>query len=307
MREERKTRYVEPEKPKKEEIKEEVEEKDHSKLKKFIIVLIVLIVAFLTYTIGIEPKTFTVKEYKVESSLYPESFEGLKIVQFTDLHYGNSINKKELDKIVSKINELKPDIIVFTGDLIDKDIVINENIQNEITVSLSGLNASLYKYAIYGNEDDEKIYKEIMEKVDFKLLKNEATLLYYKDNTPILIAGFDPIESNPKYSILDEPVDEVNTENLYKIILAHEPDTIDNIISYNPNLVLTGSTLGGSFKIFKPLFLNGSKHYLDYEKIDNTELYISNGLGTKGLNMRFNNYPSISLYRFYYENEENQQ
>ncbi len=302
MKEERKTRYVEKKETK---VKEEIEEKekDYFKLKKFILIFIVIIAAFFYYTISIEPKTFLVKEYKVESNSLPESFDGIKIVQITDIHYGTTVNKKELDKIVYKINELKPDIIFFTGDLIDSSISINDDIKNEITSSLNKLTASLYKYAIYGNEDDEKIYKEIMEKTNFKLLKNEAELLYYNDTTPILIAGFDPIDSNPKYSILDEPVNDINTQDLYKIILAHEPDTIDNIIDYNPNLVLTGSTLGGTINIIKPLFIDNSKHYLDYEKINNTDLYISNGVGTKGLNMRLNNYPSISLYRLYYENE----
>ncbi len=302
MREEkRKTRYVED---KKEEVViEETEEKDYSKLKKILLTCLIILIIFFTYMKTIEPNIYIVKEYKVEDISLPDSFHGIKIVQFSDIHYGTTINKKELNKIVKKINKLKPDIIVFTGDLIDNNISINDNIKEEVITSLNNLDASLYKYAIYGDEDDEKNYKEIMEKCDFKLLKNESTLLYYEENIPIVIAGFDPIDSNPNYEILSEQIEEKDISNYYKIVLAHEPDTIDNIISYNPNLVLTGSTLGGTIKIGKPLFTNHSKHYLDYERIENTDLYISNGLGTKGLNIRFNNYPSISLYRLYSTNE----
>lgn len=304
MQEKRSNKYekIEPEKEEQVEETQEVE-KDYSKLKKILFILLIIIIIFLTYTMAIEPKNFIVKEYKVESSLIPESFHGLKIVQFSDIHYGTTINKKELERIVKLINKQKPDIIVFTGDLIDKNISINDTIQDEITSSLNKLEATLYKYAIYGNDDDEKHYKDIMEKSNFKLLKNSSTLLYLDGEIPIEITGFDPIESNPNYTILTNKIDEVDTTNLYKIILAHDPDTIDKISIYNPNLVLTGSTLGGSINIIKPLFTNNSNHIKDYEKIDGIDLYISNGLGTSGINMRLNNLPSISLYRLYSINE----
>ena len=305
MQEKRSSKYEKEEKKKTEIETEIIEEtkKDNSRLKKTILVILIILILFLIYTMAIEPKTFKVKEYKVESTILPTNFHGLKIVQFSDIHYGTTINKKELDKIVKLINKQKPDIIVFTGDLIDKNISINDTIKDEVISSLSKLDASLYQYAIYGNEDDEKNYKEIMEKCNFTLLKNTSTLLYYDGETPIQITGFDPIESNPNYTILTNKIDDIDTTNYYKIIIAHDPDIIDNISIYNPNLVLTGSTLGGTINIGKPLFTNNSSHYKDYEKIDNIDLYISNGLGTSGLNMRLNNYPSISLYRFYSQNE----
>ena len=303
MREEKKkTRYVEKEEEP-EIIIEEKEKKEHPRLRKAIITIGLILLAIFIYIHNIEPKHFVIKEYKVEDKMIPESFNGIKIVQFSDVHYGTTVNKKELDKIVTLINQQKPDIIVFTGDLIDKTIIIDDSTKNEITASLSKLEATLYKYAIYGNEDDEKEYKEIMENSHFNLLKNETTLLYYQEENPILISGFDPLDSSPKYSVIAEKKDDIETTNLYKIVLAHEPDTIYEVVDYNPNLVLTGSTLGGSINIIRPWFVHNAKHFLDYERINETDLYISNGLGTKGLNVRFNNPPSITLYRLYTEKE----
>lgn len=293
-------------------VKEDLEEQKgiSPRTKKFLIFILLFFIAIVIYSCIICPAIFVVKEYKVESNILPESFHGIKIVQFSDVHYGTTINKKQLDKIVGKINDLKPDIIFFTGDLIDKGISTTEEIENEIIDSLSKLNCSLYKYAIYGNEDvvNDK-YKDIITKADFKLLDNESTLLYYKENTPILITGFNSIETNPNYSILTNLVDEVDTANFYKIVLSHEPDSIDNFNIYNPNLVLSGHSLGGLVRIYsgKPLFLkDGSKKYYDdYYNIDNTHLFVSNGLGTSGINARFNNNPSISLYRLYKTKESN--
>ena len=302
MREEkRRTRYVEKKEVEEPEIVKE--KKEHPRLRKTLITVGIIILALFIYMHNIEPKHFIIKEYKIEDKAIPESFNGIKIVQFSDIHYGTTINKKELDKIVKLINQQKPDIIVFTGDLVDSDINIDDSTKNELKAALSKLESTLYKYAIYGNEDDEKDYKEIMESSHFILLKNESTLLYYQEETPILISGFDPLNSSPKYNILAEKKDEIDITNLYKIVIAHEPDTIYEVIDYNPNLVLTGSTLGGSINIIKPWFTNKSSYYLDYEKVNETDLYISNGLGTKGLNVRLNNPPSISLYRLYTEKE----
>lgn len=309
----RTTKYKEEKKPK--EIspipkeKEEIEKK-HPLLTKILLIAIVFILLFIGYISFIGTSIFETKEYKVESSILPEAFHGLKIVQLSDIHYGTTINKKQLDKIVERINNIKPDIIVFTGDLIDKNISTTEEIKEELISSLSNLECSLYKYAIYGNEDYENnVYEEIMNSSNFTLLDNESILLYYKENTPIEITGFNSMETNPNYTILTNPVEETDTSTFYKIVLTHEPDSIDKFINYKPNLVLSGHSLGGLIKLpfIKPLFLeNGStKYYEDYYKINETDFYISNGLGTSGINARFNNHPSISLFRLYKTKESN--
>lgn len=281
------------------------ESKEHPILKKTLITLASIILIIILYSTFIGTKFIDIKEYKVESTTIPTSFHGLKIVQFSDIHYGTTINKPELDKLVKKINKLKPDVILFTGDLIDKNIVPTDEIKKEIITSLKNLNCSLYKYAIYGDEDltNDKLYKEIITESKFTLLENTSTLLYYKDKTPIMITGYNPIETSPNYTIITNMIEEQDTTNYYKIVLIHEPDSIDKFINYNPNIVFSGHTLGGLIKIpfLKPLFLpkNNTKYYEDYYKINNTELYISNGLGTSEINARLNNHPSINFYRFY--------
>lgn len=279
----------------------------NKKLKNILTFIIILIILFIIYARYICPKFINVKEYKIESNIIADSFHGLKIIHFSDLHYGTTFDTKQLNKIVNKINELKPDIIFFTGDLINKNINITAENKNEIIDALKKLNPTLYKYAIYGDEDYEnEYYNEIMNLADFKILNNESTLLYYEDNIPIEIIGFNIIDSNPNYTIVTDYIDELDTSNYYKIVLIHEPDSLDNFINYNPNLILSGHSLGGLIEIpgFKPLFLNknSQKYYQDYYKINNTDIYISNGLGTSNINYRFNNTPSFNLYRLYKTN-----
>lgn len=280
------------------------EKKEHPLLKKTLLIIASIIILVILYSTLIGTRIIDINEYKIESNQLPDSFHGIKIVHFSDIHYGTTINKKQLDNIVEKINNLKPDIIFFTGDLIDKNIKLDKETTNEIIESLNNLECTLYKYAIYGDEDlNNNSYKDIITKSNFTLLENTSTLLYYKNQTPIEITGYNPIITSPNYTILTDIVEEQDTTNYYKIVLTHEPDSIDKFINYNPNLVLSGHSLGGLINIpfTKPIFLpnNSKKYYNDYYKIKNTDLYISNGLGTSGINARLNNHPSINLYRLY--------
>lgn len=292
------------EEQKKEETKNIKEHKKHFKLKIIFIILTLIIVSLICYSRFIEPKIIITKEYKIESNKIPNSFHGLKIVQFSDIHYGTTIDLDQLNKIVDDINKLKPDLIFFTGDLFDKNIIISNEDKTNIINTLKRLNCTLYKYAIYGDEDlNYPFYEEIMDLSGFKLLNNENTLLYYEDNIPIDIIGFNCLSTNPNYTIVTNYIDNYDTTNVYKIVLTHETNSIDNFITYNPDLVLAGDTLGGLINIpfLKPLILNdnSNKYYKDYYHINNTDIYISNGLGTSKVNSRFNNYPSISLFRLY--------
>lgn len=287
---------------------DEEEPKEHSFLKKLFIATIFIVVILLSYSTLIAPYFIDVKEYKIESELLENSYNGLKIVQFSDIHYGHSINKKQLDKIVKKINELKPDIIFFTGDLISKDIEINDTIISEIKDSLSKLECTLYKYAIYGDEDNDT-YKDIMENTNFFLLNNESKLLYYKNINPIVISGLSPLNKQDP-SILNTAVDGTDVIPYFQIVLVHEPDSIDNLLTYAPEVIMSGHTLGGEIKLpyLKPLFLpiNGQIYYEDTYNINSTQIFVSNGLGTSGLNARFNNHPSINLYRLYSKSSQTQ-
>ena len=107
----------------------------------FIILLIKIIYARYIGTAGL-----ITKEYTIEDDL-PESFDGLKIVHFSDLHYNRAITLKKVKDIIKEINLIKPDIVVFTGDLIDKDAEITTKDYTKLTTELRNINAKYAKYA----------------------------------------------------------------------------------------------------------------------------------------------------------------
>ena len=281
-------------------------EKHFSFLKLFIF-LILIIGLTIAYGFFIEPKLITVKEQKITIDNWPDNFDGFKIVHISDLHYGRVFDNKSLKKLVSSINEQKPDIVVLTGDLIDKDTNMTTSMANQISNLLSKIEATSGKYAINGNNDlnfDE--WTNIITGGGFKDLNNTYDTIYKDGYSNIFIAGTSTIKD--KLSINDKlkaSIDYLNSFEkdgpVYKILLVHEPDVIDNM-PVNPfNLILAGHSHAGQVKlpfIGAIVLPDGAKKYYDnHYKIDNSDLYISNGLGVSNYNFRLFNTPSYNVYR----------
>lgn len=273
-------------------------------LTKTIFFLIITLTLFFYYTTYVSTSKIKVREYRVINKKIPDNFNGLKIIQFSDLHYGSTMFLENLENIIYLINERNPDLIVFTGDLINKDYKLSSKELENIIKELKKLNASLGKYAILGEEDNE-YFTTIMNQSNFTILKNEYELLYNEDNNPLLLVGLStPIKSleeiNKAYSYYNE---ETHNSNIFSISLLHHPDYVDDIISsYSSDLFLAGHSHNGNIRI---PYLNyalkkeGAKIYdQDYYKINNSKLFISSGLGTNNSNnIRLFCRPSINLFR----------
>lgn len=281
-------------------------EKHFSFLKIFIFIILI-IGAIIAYGFLIEPKLITVNEQKITIKNLPDNFNGFKIVHISDLHYGRVFEIKSLQKLVNSINEQKPDIVVLTGDLIDKDTKMTTNTANQISELLNKINANVGKYAINGNNDlnfDE--WTNIISNGGFKDLNNTYDTIYKDGYSNIFIAGAstksDKININDK---LKTSIDYLNSFDkngpVYKILLLHEPDVIDDL-TVNPfDLILAGHSHAGQVRlpfIGAIILPDGAKKYYDsHYKIENSDLYISNGLGVSNYNFRLFNTPSYNLYR----------
>lgn len=271
---------------------------------KLLLVITILSTIFFSYTTYVSSVKIHTREYRVINKKIPDNFNGTKIVQFSDLHYGTTMSLENLKEIVKMINQTKPDIVVFTGDLIDKSYKLKNNEQEKIINQLKKIETTLGKYAIYGEEDDES-FNTIMNSSNFMILKNEYDLIYKETNNPILLVGLnnqtkDENSVQNAYSYFNEPT---NNQDIFSITLTHEPDTVDLIDSTKTQLILAGHSHNGSVRI---PFINkaiankeGAKKYnQDYYKVNNNDLYISSGLGTNNyVGFRLFCRPTITLYR----------
>ncbi len=281
-----------------------IEEKENKKklglLPKIGILMASLLLLLFIYMFFWEPKQLEIIEYPIINESIPESFDGFKIVHFSDIHFGTTVNEKELESIVNKINLLKPDILVFTGDLFDNSVTINENTKNKIEEILKKTTSKLGKFAIKGDQDySDNRFEEIMTNADFQILKNQNIPIYFNGISPIYIAGIPSIskqEQNLGNALTKE-------ENAYTILLMHEPILFDDVLN-TTNLVLAGHSLGGLIRIPKIggliEFDNVNKYQKGIYQKGSSTLIVSSGLGTHKLSARFLNYPSIHLYRLYH-------
>ena len=269
---------------------------------KFFSILLVIIISIILYSRYIGIKGINVNETSIKYNELLDDFYGLKIVHISDIHYGRTIHIKELKELVHKINLTKPDIVVFTGDLFT-DIKIDASELDKITPVLNEIDASIGKYAIKGDNDNEQ-FDTVISNAGFKDISNSYELIYTNSSNYIMLSG---ISSNLKDKTninekLKSSYEFLNTNKPnYSILIMHEPDFIDNIDYSKYNLVLAGHSLNGQIRlpfIGGIIKQNGAKKYIDSNyTLKNTRLIISNGIGTYKYSYRLFNKPSFNLYR----------
>lgn len=270
-------------------------------------ILIIFIILFLTivYARYVGTMGLVTKEYTINDSDVPDGFDGIKIVHFSDLHYNRAISLSKVKSIIDEINLINPDIVVFTGDLIDRDATLSEKDYNDLTNLLLKINARYGKYAIMGNHDyikDKEKVIDVYNGSNFKYLDNDYEVIYNKNMETIFIGGLGTIsyeqeDINKTLDYLNE-----NKDIDYKIVLVHEPDISGQIAKdYHVNLILAGHSHNGQVRlpiigaIYTPP--HARKYYDNYYRIEGTDLYISSGIGVSLVNYRLWNRPSINFYR----------
>ncbi|MDZ5470594.1 metallophosphoesterase [Bacillus sp. 31A1R] len=254
------------------------------------------------YAKKIEPKLLQTSYENIIHKDIPTSFNQLKIVQFSDTHLGFHYDLNDLIHLVDKINTINPDIIFFTGDLMDEP---NKYTQAESIIPiLSSLKAPLGKFAVYGNHDHggygSDIYKTIINQSGFKLLFNSFEEIKLIDNERIYIAGIDDaMLGKPNIREIAEKI----PENSYKILLSHAPDLADDAVNFGFQLQLSGHSHGGQIQIpflgvlVKPPY--AEKYYEGFYQIKGKQdltLYVNRGLGTTRLPFRFLSRPELTVF-----------
>ncbi|MGM0873401.1 MAG: metallophosphoesterase [Bacillota bacterium] len=255
-----------------------------------------------TYARYIEPSLLDIVKKSITDPKIPKAFDGFKIVQFSDTHLSDFFTLKRLNTIVTNINQLSPDLLFFTGDLMDEPNQYTEI--NKVVPVLEKLNAPFGKYAVYGNHDHggygTDIYKNVITMSGFTLLQNEVANVSMIDGSKIGIAGIDDLMlGKPNY---EGTLGNLN-KDLFNILLAHEPDAALEAKKYNVDLQLSGHSHGGQIQVpfYGPLITPPystvySEGMYDVEKM---KVYVNRGLGTTRLPFRFLSVPEITVFTLY--------
>lgn len=294
----------------KEKQKKITEEENREKRKKIIIltfkmvlILIISFVLFYLYTTYVSTSSLIVKEERIVNNKLPNNFNGLKIIQFSDLHYGSTIFEDELQKVVKEINKRKPDLVLFTGDLIDEEYDLSTKELEKVIKQLKKIDASLGKYAV-GGEEDSSNSNTIFNQSDFIVLNNNYELIYKDDSNPILLVGLSSLlkeqrDIDKSYSYF---LESTHNSDIFTISMLHEPDSVSEILEkYPTDLFLAGHSHNGNIRVPYVGALKKEEGAREYDQsfyqIDSSKLYISSGIGTNGLGFRLFCRPSINFFR----------
>src|SRR5574344_791620 len=208
--------------------KEEKKEKRKKRRLKFRVKFSIFIIIIILYAIFIGPKGIFIKEYQVSTKKIDDTFHGFKIVQFSDLNYGSTISKKEVKELYNKIISTKPDVVVFTGDLISSKYKITEDDKNYLVKYLSKINAPLGKFYVTGEEDNDET-KSILNLSHFTNIDNDFSLIYNGSYNPILLIG---------KGACDHYFSDNKDINYYKILVLHNPNNYDKLKQYGFDMVM---------------------------------------------------------------------
>ena len=267
------------------------------------------VMGYILYGAFFGTENFQIRETTILSKDLPKGFENYRIVQISDIHCGSwAGDTKALQKAVNLINAQEPDLIVFTGDLVNN--IATE--LDEFMPVLSQLKAKDGVYSVLGNHDyamyipwespekkEENLsaLKQKQADMNWILLNNRHVKLYQNGDSIALIGvencGRPPF---PNYAKFPEAME--GTEGMFKILLSHDPSSWRREIlpETDIQLTLSGHTHAMQTKIFG--FSPAVWVYPEYEGLyteGGQMLYVNIGLGHLMYPLRLGAWPEITL------------
>lgn len=268
----------------------------NKKLKIISIIILIVVILLVWGTNDIVTSTYFVENEKI-----PSEFDGYRIVQISDLH--NKEFGKNQKRLIEKIKKENPDLIVITGDIVDRRKWGTKNMEK----FLSEVKGTAPIYYVSGNHEvwsfKYDIVKKILRKYDVNILDDEVKSIK-KDNSEIKIAGIidTGFEDREEYvpEILKNLKKKVKADE-FSILLSHRPEHIEDYSDAGFDLVFSGHAHGGQIRLpfiggiyaphqgFMPKYTKG---VINMKK---TKMVVSRGLGNSVIPIRILNRPEITV------------
>jgi len=262
------------------------------------LVVIVAVMAVTLFGVLNARRTARVVERDIALRNLHAALEGFSIVQLSDIHVGPTIKQGYIDAIVKRVNELSPDLVVITGDLVDGSVA---DLTGDIA-PLAQLSARHGVYVVTGNHEyysgvDSWIAE--FERLGMKVLLNRHVQLEHS-GARLVLAGiadysaelFRPSHrSDPVAALAGAPND------VPRILLAHQPRSAKAALEVGCDLQLSGHTHGGQFWPWMHFVRWQQPWVAGLQRVGEMQIYISRGTGYWGPPLRFGAPSEISRLR----------
>ena len=242
-------------------------------------------------------------EYQIKNENLPESFQGFRIAQISDLH--NTEIGEENSRLLEIIQRAEPDIIVITGDAID-------SYHTDVEVALQLIEKAVKIapcYYVTGNHEarfSREVYLDFEKKIDgygVEVLHDEAVMIE-RDGEHISLAGLDDptfasYHNGIRYSNLSSYIKELFPEDSFHILLSHRPELFETYVDAEVDLVFSGHAHGGQFRLpfIGGLVAPNQGFFPEYDaglfSEGRTSMVVSRGIGNSIVPFRFNNRPEV--------------
>lgn len=243
-----------------------------------------------------EPYQLVVERRTIKLRRLPREFDGLRIVQLSDIHHSPFTGREQVERAVQTANSLQPDIIALTGDYVSHE----REYAVPCAEMLGGLRARLGVYAILGNHDhwtDAALITDLFRAEGIRVLVNEGMRFEHPQHreASFWLAGVDDtmvgLEDLP-LALAGSRADEM------KLLLAHNPIVLRRAARAGVDLVLSGHTHGGQVTWRNERSVSGRPRrrlLRGLGKQGDTQIYVSRGLGTVVLPVRYGCLPEVSF------------
>jgi len=272
-----------------------------------------LLIAFLSVVLlliysSLETRWVKTTYITIESYDIPKAFDGKRIVLVSDIHHGSALSLERVHKMVQRINDLKPDIIVLGGDYVSNEKKYIKPVFDELML----LRSNYGIFGVIGNHDyfvDGDLTLKMMKRNKINVCENKSYWIKIKSDS-IKIGGV--IDPDGDYDAnIDSTIHDVKMKD-FCILITHRPDYIKTMKTDLVDLTLSGHTHGGQvtfFGLWAPIlpYENGlwaelatsleSQRYrygLIHPK-PTMQSYITSGIGTRAPHFRFFCRPEIAV------------
>lgn len=235
----------------------------------------------------------SIERHEILLSRLPKKLDGLRIVHLSDFHYGPMVNPEHLERAVKTANNLRPDLIALTGDYISQDRIYAAPCAEVV----GKLRARHGVYAVLGNHDhwtDAKLIADLFRSEGVRLLINEGARMDLRGETFWLAGVDDTMVGLEDLSLALAG----SSDHEFKLLLAHNPIILRRAARAGVDLVLSGHTHGGQVAWRSEKTHTGRprrRMLRGLGRRSNTQIYVTRGLGTVVLPIRYGCPPEISV------------